>query len=660
MAYGLRYFGEFEDISGRSYRVEILQKDYSGVFTSIKLGATPAVHSYQTDDIRATVRGASATINIINSGSIPITTFYSVNDDEYQVKILQGSAVLFIGFLVQDDTTEIMVDYAHDITIQCNDNLGLLKDVTFNKNASVITDFYAKDTLARCVHQCLVNTSLELDTYVYANLWEDRMAETDSFLPQTYIDLQTFISGDKFMSCYQVLDYILDRFNLSLFQAQGRWNIVRWDELYRLTTVNGFKYSSAWVLTGTTLLDTPYLAAPVIAGTTVPDTYPEYGLRRQIVRPFQFDQETFNYGQIKYLLRNYDLMTLGTLLRSYNSAGNLIKEYEATNWTGGWTTNTATRFIRVVYDSIGNEIERYLTITGATTDSARSVASDAIEVSQGDKLKFSFSFKTNIAQAGPLTIIFAVRLYDGVTTRYIGEVPVGNGNWIPGIGFNYSIASGDNSNTWHSVSIESSQIPYDGLLYCYLATATQNPQNAGKETLYKDIRLEYTPFINDSIKIIGHIHKDIQTDAAAADTKNNEDITINIDDSPKNPIQGTLFMSTYSHLVRDRTSRWHRAGHTESKRIGEITTKEVLQWRSISRAKLEGSFRGLWQSAIPLTPLSIFKYQTLNPARFILGQSEFDYKNNKFRGTLWQLDEPAIDEPAVNDLYTFTYIYEKA
>ena len=90
MAYGLRYFGEFEDISGRSYRVEILQKEYTGSFYSVTLGSSPIIHTYQTDDIRATVRGSSAVVNIINSGSIPITTFYSVNDDEFQVKILQG------------------------------------------------------------------------------------------------------------------------------------------------------------------------------------------------------------------------------------------------------------------------------------------------------------------------------------------------------------------------------------------------------------------------------------------------------------------------------------------------------------------------------------------------------------------------------------------
>lgn len=660
MAYGLRYFGEFEDISGRAYRVEILQKEYTGSFYSVTLGSSPVIHTYQTDDIRSTVRGSSAVVNIINAGSIPITTFYSVNDDEFQVKILQGSLVLFIGFIVQDDTTEIMVDYAHDITIQCNDNLGLLKDVAFNKNQTVITDFYARNTLASCIHQCLISTNLELDTYVYANVWEDRMIEADSFLPQTYIDLQTFISGETFMSCYQVLDYILGRFNLSLFQSQGRWNIVRWDELFRLTTITGFKYNPAWLLTGTTLLDTPYIAAPVIAGATVPDTYPEYGLRRQIIRPYQFDKETFNYVQPKYLLKNYDLQTLGALIRTYVVGTETWSEYVATDWTLAFNTPVSERFIRVVVNNVGTEIDRYLVVRGNTGDTARSVQGTPFEVSKNDKIKFSFSFRTNVSQGGALTIVFAVRLFDGTTNRYVDEVPTGDGNWISGLGFNYTVASGDNTDRVHQVEIASGQIPFDGLIYAYLATATNGPQSTSKETHYKDIRMEYIPFINDSTKIIGHIHEDIQLDTAAADTKNNEDVTIYMDDSPRNSISGTLFLSTFTGLIQNRTVSWHRAGISESKKIGEIMTEEILQWRSISRTKLEGAFRGLQQSSIPLTPLSVFKYQTLNPARFILGQSEFDYKNNRFRGTLWQLDEPATDEPVVNNKYSFTYIYEKA
>ena len=33
-------------------------------------------------------------------------------------------------------------------------------------------------------------------------------------------------------------------------------------------------------------------------------------------------------------------------------------------------------------------------------------------------------------------------------------------------------------------------------------------KNSSKETYYKDIRFEYIPYINDTTKIIGHIHKD--------------------------------------------------------------------------------------------------------------------------------------------------------
>jgi len=661
MAYGLKYQAEFKNIplpggTELPYRVEILQKDYAGGFSTITLSGTPCLPSYQTDDIRAPIAGFGGTLSIINSGPIPLTSFYSVNDDEWQVIFYQGSNVLGVFYVIQDDSNELMVDFAHDITIQYNDNLGLLKDVAFNKNTTVITDYYARNSLAACIHQCLKNTNLSLVTNVFVNMWENRMSEADSLFPQTYIDLQTFISGEVFMSCYDVLTRILDRFNCSLFQAGGTWNIVRWDELRGLTTIHSFIYNSDWVLTGSGLLDTPFVASANIPGATVPDSVPEFGLRRQGIRPFLFDKETFNYVQPKYLLKNYDLQTLGALIRTYVVDVRTFSEYVAIGWLGGWTTNTAERFIRVVTDTLGNELDRYLVVRNTTTDSARSVLGTPFEVSKGDKVKFSFSVRTNISQGGSLTIIFALGLYNGTTVRYVDENPAGNGAWIPNIGFNYTYPSGDNTDIIHSVEIPSGQIPFDGLIYPYLAEVTQGTQNSSKETHYKDIRMEYTPYINDSTKIIGHIHKDIQTDPAAADTKNNEDITVFMDDSPRNSIQGTLFLSTFTGLIQNRTALWHRAGYTEALKIGQIMTTETLQWRSIPRTKLEGDFRGLVQSNIHLSRLTVLKFTYLNPLRFIFGILEYNYRENKWHCTAWELTGQN-DEPAVPNDYTFTYIY---
>lgn len=646
------------------YWLRISQKNYNGTFSTIILGETPFNLSQQTDNIRATVRGNAIEVSIKNTGSIPIETFQSVNDDEFLVEIGTGNDTLFVGFVVQDDSSELMADYTHDIVLQVNDNLGLLKDVAFNLDNSVIADFYARNTLAAIIHQCLKHTGLELETYVYANIWEDRMSEADSFLPQCSVDCNMFINGsstdingkttDTFMSCYEVLDRILDRFNMSLFQAYGRWNIVRWDELRGLTTIHAFVYDKDWNLIDSKLLPDAFTAGPVIGGMSVPDMFPENGLERQKIRPFLFDRETFNYVQPKYLLKNYDLQTLGALIRTYvDTDGNSVSEYVATGWTAGWGANIVTRYIRVVSDAIGNEITRYLVLVGPTSDSPRAVQGVPFEVTKGGKIKFSFSVMSADSFPGQATINFAVRLFDGTTNRYVDEVPAGNGNWIPGVGFNYQIAPGDNlASGWHSVEISSSQIPFDGLLFVYLNKSGNN----GNEFRYSDIRVEYTQFINDSTKIIGHIHKATQTDAVAQKTKNNEDVTIYIDDSPSNQAVGTLFLPTFHGLVQDRTARWHRAGSAESKRLGEIMTGEILQWRSITRTKLEGTFYGLVQNAMHLSLLLPIKHSALNPLRFIFGRIEIDFRNNRVKCTAWELTGQA-GEFNVNQLYTFTYLY---
>lgn len=166
--------------------------------------------------------------------------------------------------------------------------------------------------------------------------------------------------------------------------------------------------------------------------------------------------------------------------------------------------------------------------------------------------------------------------------------------------------------------------------------------------------MEYTPYINDSTKITGHIHKDEQTGPGSDDIKNNEDITIYIDDSPRNSILGTLFLNTFTGVVQDRTALWHRAGYTESRKLGQIMTSEILQWRSVTRTKLEGTFRGLVQSGVHVSMLSIFKFSYLTGCRFIFGQFEIDSRSNSIRCTAWELDTSTA---AVAEIYTFNYIY---
>mgnify|MGYP007100047666 CR=1 FL=1 len=735
MPYGLKYQTQFTSQSDannpeQDYTLQFLYKDYTGEVATLTGGATTCLQKCTVDEPNAAIKGQSLDITLVNEGNIPISSFFSEDDDGIQVKLLDSSGnIKFIGFLVQDDFYEGMVDYGHDINLSANDGLGLLKGVILSE-ADVRRSFYAvrrtngvdtvvynyvasdafypqpgdpieylgvvytiatavfettvisgigynwtitlttstggiaygdeyifltgevnllqRNSILSIVALCLGETNLPLILNVFHNLYEYRQDNTRWTGEQTLIDTQLFISGETFMNCYESLTKILETFRLTLFQANGQWNIISWDEMHRSTgnAIRGFVYNETFTAIGTTTFTNNFNIGPEPSLTQ-----PIYELVQGGLRGYKFTRKQFDYNQPKYLLRNYDLQTLGNLRSTYVSSGITYSEYDAPGWTAAFGTPAATRFIRVAVDSVGTEIERYLVVTGPAFDGSRAVQSDPIELSAGDKVKFSFSCRTNNSGTGGYVWVFAVRLYDGTLNYYVDDLPADNGDWISGLGFSYVISGGDNTQNWHSVEIQSSQAPISGILFCYLAEVPPASAIPGNETHYKDIRLEITQFINDTSKAIGHIHKQDQP----VNKKNNTDVLLSIDDSPRSTIKGTLFLDTKTGLLQDRTFAWRYPPDGNGWPIGEWSTLEELTWRQKTRSKLEGGFTGLYQNGLPASLLTMVQ-TTFNPTKnYTFGLLTVDYKRNQFSGSLWEMydENDGIFDPD----YTFKYIY---
>lgn len=140
MAYGIKYFGQFDsfkqDVS-MTFEVQILQKDYEGESTEILLSGSPAIQEWQDDERNVPVKGSTLRVGIINNGIVSIESFYSNYDDEFQVILRQRStdAILFIGYLIQDECAEIMADFEHEIVLKATDMLGTLKDTSLSDAA---------------------------------------------------------------------------------------------------------------------------------------------------------------------------------------------------------------------------------------------------------------------------------------------------------------------------------------------------------------------------------------------------------------------------------------------------------------------------------------------------------------------------------------------
>lgn len=758
VTYGRRFQVSFDPPNGGSaffkprYRLDILQKNYSGTVTSLTGGPSGFKQSWQTDEPKPPIKGCSLIAGILNDGSLPLKTFYSVDDDEFKLQLYwlevgllihATDRLLFEGFLVQDDCSEQMVDYLHELSLSANDGLGLLKGVSIDKapasyeifssssqtyeititgidsDVLVSTDFgntlqtgdklsidgstlytikdliqgsgiwnvdlvehpaavssttgtiivyrsslIEKITLLSVIKRCLSSTGLNIETHIYCNLLEANHLHTFSFLEQTLIDGKSFLKNDtEYVDCYTALEWLLNKFNLTLFQSDGVWNIVRWHELiYYSNNIPGFAYDKDFNLIGPVTLPDA-LQIDAYDPLSIPEAYPETGLINRIFRPDLFVKETFNYKSPAHLLRNDNLDILGPLIRTYTTGSGSslqkISEYKMPWWHDEPGDAMAVFFIRIVKDQYDNEIERYAVVKND------SIVSYAIEASKGDLLSLSFSVRVMYLTGGNNRIVaFPIELTDGIQTVFVQKLPsnlppLGEKQtvWDSGLWY-YEYPTGEYQGQWTDINIATTlPIPFDGKLSITLTQFQKNPfNNIEIETHYKDIRFTYTALINESTKIIGHTHKAEQ----AATIKQNEDEEIFVDDSPRNFIAGTLFLNRPPvGAIQERTSLWYRfTSPAERKKLGQITTREQLQWRSKARTILEGSFIGLLHENghRHVSMLSVFRSSLTPELNFVPGKLELDFKNDMFNCTLWEMNKDG--EPDIESDYQFKYLYD--
>lgn len=656
-----------------------------------------------------------------------------MDDDGVMVKLLdEDLSLLFCGFLVQDDFSELKVDYDHAIILSANDGMGLLKGVVLSdasvRRAYMVTfitlspsqldnlyiftndtaffpavgstieiqgivyaieasqpvqipigsvmynwlirinpdgpmfaqttevvyiegevNLLNRNSLLTMIAVCLAQTNNPLVTNIFMNLYEYRQDNTISTFEQTLISSQTFIAGDTYMDCYAVLSMILAAFDCSLIQANGQWNIVHWHESKRYTgnAMPGFVYDEGWMPIGTTVFNNNFFINRWITAQPQPPTRYVFPINETFYRGYKFSRKTFNYKTDKYLLRNYDLQDVGPLIRTYiNTAGNTVSEYTAIGWLNTFGSPAVERFIRVLVNNLGAEIERYLVLRGDTFDSIRCLPSDPIDCELGDKIRFACSFRgtENVHIAG---FAFAIYLSDGTSNLYLNN----DLNWSSIFGFDYTYDAGVLMNTWQSIDTEiSNSMPISGLMTIFLPQFTGAPQSTSKECHFKDLRFEYVPYVNDSTKVIGQIHTQEQTAAI----KQNADVEIPIDDAPRNTLSGCLFLTSVTGVLQDRTLYWRYPPDANRWKLGELTTLEELTWRQKTRSKLEGGFIGNYQTAvISLLTMVITDFNTAK--NYVPGLMTIDYKRNQFSCTLWEIY--STEDGEFDPEYLFKYIY---
>ncbi len=147
MSYGLIYQTQWDSIPrpgatvADTYYAKIYKKDYDGTISSLLASGKPVAHQWQTDDPHTPIKGSNFTFTFINSGLLPLSTFFSVEDNTFRMDYYWNDQLMFTGFIVQTDSTEIQIDIPHTIELSFTDNLALLKEVTLQQAASLLGPF---------------------------------------------------------------------------------------------------------------------------------------------------------------------------------------------------------------------------------------------------------------------------------------------------------------------------------------------------------------------------------------------------------------------------------------------------------------------------------------------------------------------------------------
>jgi hypothetical protein len=753
---GLKYTSSFDSIRSQSrYIVNIYQESYEGTSIPFILAGTPVVQEWQEDDPLAPIKGSTLTINLTTSGGLSLLDFYSDNDNEYNVKLIGDDVtgtqtILFDGYILQDDCTEVQVDFVHTITLTASDNLGTIKDISLDRAAFLFGDVTTLPSVPMAFVPAGPYIVINVATWdvqpgqtftidgtpftMVANLgqidlvytgWCIQIVEAipalvigtfdityrqvvslDGYIPlitfiklclrSTYLDLtlsvinhitptdgeifldtgetriledvtllgNTFLKNNQYMSCYDVLEIIMKRFNMSCFQSINSWWIVRYPDLFLdyeegETLVDYYRYEE----TTFAYFDKFTINKSFVIGT---GNYVETGLLKSIIRPYRRTLETFNYVQPEDLLCNSQFTDLGPLRQITTGGGFTNREYDLPCWynyDGG--SPYPDRFIRVVFEG-EREVERYAVVTGNTFDSARSVQSEDIELNAGDIIDYTFQFRTDVSQPGSVNTTFAIRIKDGTSTKYLQS----DGSWGNTIGFVKNTSAGKNTNEWQTVSIKSDGLPFNAIMNVYLAEATTSTSD---QTWYKDLKLTISWFVAGQGQINGHSHT-----ASQSRTLNNvNDVDISIDNSGRSSISGTLFLTSSTGLFQDKCTTWqfgygYNTGIPTAtyQNLGELVTETYMFQRYIPRTKFNGNLLNIRNANGILSNLAIFTNQFTGPQlnnKMLLGSVAIDYKNDSAEFTMWEVfNKTVVDADNFADfeaylfniLYEFNYLYE--
>lgn len=233
---GVVQYWTFQNLEGVRYKIELCQRDYTGVSTERDLlGSTPAVlnHGESNTTREAAIYPSEMIINAISETEKEYLIMMANADErEYVTRLYymdeSGYHLHWQGYLISSLFSEPYYEKPSNYvsTLNATDGLADLSKEDFSDESGVkMEGLYS---LFEVIRVCLQKTKIEQGFRVAMNVFEasHSQADTDDPLHQTFVDVASYYTESDPDDCYTVLNKVLTSLGCEIRSHGGYWYII--------------------------------------------------------------------------------------------------------------------------------------------------------------------------------------------------------------------------------------------------------------------------------------------------------------------------------------------------------------------------------------------------------------------------------------------------
>ena len=626
---GKKYNIAYNDIQNVAHQIEIYDDAYVG--SVIDIDGYAFLDYSETDDPLECVRGHGLRVQLDADTTQDFSDLYAEDQMTFPVIYKRNSVTLFSGWLNSEGWYEDFVNDKWQVSFDCIDGLGYLKDLSWVDDATGL-NFVGTFSQLELLSKALIRTGLQQNINVDIQIFYTGLSETGCVLSSVKARATRYIKDDKntVMSCDDVIRDVLEPYGACIVSKGGEWFIFKPNQLFASATLtyHRFDYLGAALAPTTATLDTSFAL-----GSDVDGYAPHHcsgNQRISFVPSLGAYRINYKYGEAKGLLGN-----------DYFAGTDPLDDW-VTNSTTVPITTPLSNPTALTFDDPGITLTGFLEVANGPTRT-KMLTSELVGLTADELLTYKIQVNCTLPVGAGWEMDWVFRMY---STDAGGGNPIYSQGSVWGSATPYDITT---VFTGGLVIIEQTLValPQAGKLFIEIWSAETKDSGGVPPIAFKLEIIQFNVSVSEVIDPIeGEFHT-VQRIKSASFTPsaNIKDIKeVFTGDSASDLYVGTLYKADGN----TPTISWFRSGITEAKPILQIMGEETLRLNASTSRLFYGGVFGYF---------SYLSRVTINGVSGIYMATKYSYDTQLgiINAELMQIYGDELDDQDEPDFYQLTY-----